>query len=120
MLSETGQIGFFVSDAPSSSIPDINCLPNHHCMKHLFSARLAQLHSNMPCPKETEMAKIDSNSIYGEEIQIHSSPIHGEILVALNWLSLGTYAFSWSQEWDGGSVASIPVSLVCYNGVNVK
>lgn len=42
VLSETGQIGFLVNDASSGSIPDINHLPNHHCMKHLFSARLAQ------------------------------------------------------------------------------
>lgn len=52
VLSGTQQIGFFVSDAPSSSISDIKCLPNHHCMKHLFSARLAQPYRNVPCPKE--------------------------------------------------------------------
>lgn len=52
VLSKTRQIGFFVNDASSGPIPDINCLPNHHCMKHLFSARLTQSNRNVPSPKE--------------------------------------------------------------------
>lgn len=52
VLSKTRQIGFFVNDASSGPIPDINCFPNHHCMKHLFSARLTQSNRNVPSPKE--------------------------------------------------------------------
>lgn len=51
VLSETRQIGFFVNDASSGSIPDINCLPNPHCIKHLFSARLAQPNGHVPSSK---------------------------------------------------------------------
>ena len=113
VLSETWQIGLFVSDAPRSSIPDINCLSKSSLRETSVFCKISTAPQKRALPEgNKDMVKIDSNTIYGKEFRKDNLVGFMRSVFSLNGTSLGKRAFSWYRNGMVVVYASISSSFV--------